>query len=174
MDTPKVDFNQDPLMCAQVYRFTNDTSTSYLIALAAWQRGLDVTFYSELASHSERFNYAVRNGQDGDYFSISSPDRTHYFVRSICDVVSREASLIAGHKENTKQILRKHNLSIPAGILLTQNTPLETVTTFLEQHPHKRFVIKPVDGTLGQGVIAHLTPQQVLEHIPKLPAGECL
>jgi len=54
MDTPKVDFNQDPLTCAQVYRFTNETSTSYLIALAAWQRGLDVTFYSELASQSEQ------------------------------------------------------------------------------------------------------------------------
>jgi len=158
---PTANFD-DPIMRHQAYRIKHEGINSYLVALAAWQRGLKVTFHYEVTTKSERFaNTAVRNFH-GELFSVSDGLKTHFFRRSQGDLTSRGSSAIAEDKQATKTKLKKSGIDVAEGIVVTKN---DTVKEFLGAHQGKRFLIKPLSGSLGKGVIRNISADQVLQHI---------
>ncbi len=157
---PKVDFG-DVLMHHAAMRAKGIGLCSFLIALAAFQRGLKVTFHYERASSDPRFAHARVQGHRGELFSISDGKRTHMFSRSMGDRTSAAASAVADDKHLTKRALARAGVRTPAGVSVEagQRTLIEE---FLARHPSKRFVVKPVAGSLARAVRADLPAAEVL------------
>lgn len=163
--TPVYDF-ADPLHRHLLYRARGVGLCAYAIALAAFQRGLSVTFHYN-RERSERFPHSALQGGRGEMFSISDGTNTHYFNRSEGDLSSQHASAISHHKQKTKALMREHGVPVPEGVLVNRGE-VKKVEAFLRKHPAKRFIIKPLDGSLGSDVHRHLSAEQV---VPTLNAG---
>lgn len=163
VDQPTADFN-DPVMHARVWQIDHLGIQAYLVALAAFQRGLRVIFHYELASKSERFGYLSGPGHLGEFFSVSDGYRCHCFRRTLGDLTSKASSALVDNKQQTKELLARHGVDVPDGVLLGEN-PAESAGRFLARHPDRRFLLKPLAGTEGKGVIRNLSPPAVAEHV---------
>lgn len=150
----------DPFLCHRAYAIPHVGISAFLMALAAWQRGLEVRFHYELATKCPRFAKAAIQGFRGELFSVSDGRRTHYFSRTLGDRTSREQSDLCQDKQTTKEHLMADGLPVPPGMVIA---PGETAKaqTFMAEHPGQRFVLKPLDGTLGEGVELKLSPEAV-------------
>lgn len=162
----------DPLLYHHASRCDPVNLNAYLVALAAWQRGLEVVFHYEVVSKCERFARLPAQGYRGELFSVSDGTSTHYFCRSQGDGTTREASALCEDKHATKARLREHGIDVPAGIKVTATHP-SRVDAFLSRYPSQRFILKPLSGTLGRGVHRQLTAKDVTRLLPTL-TGEHL
>ena len=156
---PKVDF-LDPFMRHAAMQAKGISLCAFLVTLAAFQRGLKVTFHYERASFDPRFAKAKMQGHRGELFSISNGTRTHTFSRTLGDLTDPAANAIAEDKHLTKAALKRAGVRTPGGIVVDKSQTA-LVEKFLAQHPDKRFVVKPHDGSMGQDVHADLTAEQV-------------
>lgn len=137
---------------------------AFLMGLAAFQRGLQVVYHYEVASKAARFKHLPVQGFRGELFSVSDGQKTHFFRRTMGDLTTLAASAQAEDKTQTKALLSQHGIDVPAGIVVGKSD-LSAVNAFLSQHPHKRFLLKPVNGTLAQGVVRNIAPHQVVDSI---------
>lgn len=153
---------EDPVSIARIYRIDHIGISAYLVALAAWQRGLRVTFHYEVASKSPRFARSLASASRGEFFSVSDGQKTHFFLRTLGDLTSREASALCDNKQATKQRLIAAGVPVPDGILVDR-TALDEVAlgTFLQRSAIERFHIKPLVGSLGIGAHGHLSRDAV-------------
>jgi len=157
---PKVDF-LDPFMRHAAMQAKGISLCAFLVTLAAFQRGLKVTFHYERASFDPRFAKAKMQGHRGELFSISNGTRTHTFSRTLGDLTDPAANAIAEDKHLTKVALKRAGVRTPEGIVV-HKTQTALVEKFLAQHPGKRFVVKPHDGSMGLGVHTNLGATEVL------------
>lgn len=159
---PTADF-ADPLLCQLAYEIEDDVVglNAFLVALAAFQRGLSVRFHYEVVSKSPRFANAVMQGFRGELFSVHGGGKTHFFRRTLGDLTPAAVSQLCDDKPAVKAIWAKHGVASPPG-LVVDDAHLEDARRFVARFPERRFVLKPVDGTLGQGVHRNLTPEAVL------------
>lgn len=164
---PKVDF-LDPFMRHAAMQAKGISLCAFLVTLAAFQRGLKVTFHYERASFDPRFAKAKMQGHRGELFSISNGTRTHTFSRTLGDLTDPAANAIAEDKHLTKAALKLAGVRTPEGIVVDKSQTA-LVEKFLAQHPGKRFVIKPFDGSLGKDVHANLQAHEVLRTIKSIP-----
>jgi D-alanine-D-alanine ligase-like ATP-grasp enzyme len=163
---PRVDF-LDPFMRYAAMQARGVSLCAFLVTLAAFQRGLKVTFHYERASFDQRFAKSKMQGHRGEIFSISNGHRTHVFNRTLGDLTSPAANAIVEDKHLTKTVLKSAGVHTPAGIIVDSGqTPL--IEKFLSHHSGKRFVVKPYNGSMGQGVHTNLLAEQVLEIIAQL------
>jgi len=158
---PKVDF-LDPFMRHAAMQAKGISLCAFLVTLAAFQRGLKVTFHYERASYDPRFAKSKMQGHRGELFSISNGTRTHTFSRTLGDLTDPAANAIAEDKHLTKMALKRAGVRTPEGIVVDKNQTA-LIEKFLAQHPGKRFVVKPHDGSMGRDVHADLTCDQVVE-----------
>jgi D-alanine-D-alanine ligase-like ATP-grasp enzyme len=77
------------------------------------------------------------------------------------DLTSREVSQRCDNKQVTKVHLIKHHIAVPEGVVV-QHGDTNAVATFLQRHPGRHFILKPLDGTRGQGVYRNLPPKRVM------------
>jgi len=152
------------LLCRRLLQVTHLGANAYLLALAAWQRGLKVTFHYEMASHCERFAHLPLAGVRGELMTISDGEVHHAFYRVLGDRTSLTASRQAESKPHTKAVLEKAGLDVPEGVVITPDRHAEA-QAFLARHPGARFLLKPVNGTLGRGVLRNLDAEQVASHL---------
>lgn len=158
---------EDPLLYHHVSRCDTVNFNAYLVALAAWQRGLRVVFHYEVATHCERFARLAVQGYRGELFSVSDGQTTHYFCRAQGDLTSREASARCEDKQATKDVLSEHGIDVPAGCVVDARAHA-AAQAFMQRHTHKRFLLKPLSGTLGKGVYRQLLADEVLTLLPTL------
>lgn len=163
------------------HQITDVGISAYLVALAAWQRGLQVTFHYEVASKCPRFAHLPVQGFRGELFSVSNGSTTHFFYRTLGDLTSRAASQLAENKQRSKECFRQHGVPTPAGVVLPagptkilQQTAMRKAKAFMQQHAGKTFVLKPLDGSLGEGVHLRLSRPQVLATLAKPQAKALL
>lgn len=161
----KVDF-LDPFMRHAAMQAKGISLCAFLVTLAAFQRGLKVTFHYERASFDPRFAKAKMQGHRGELFSISNGTRTHTFSRTLGDLTDPAANAIAEDKHLTKAALKRAGLRTPEGIVVDKSQTA-LVEKFLAQHPNKRFVVKLHDGSLAKGVDADIPSEQVISSIGK-------
>ncbi len=168
---PSANFD-DPILRQHAWRIDHVGISAFLVALAAWQRGLHVIFHYELASKTERFANLDVQGFRGELFSVSDGRRIHYFRRTLGDLTTKENSALTENKQATKERLRQHGIDVPDGIVVSRDDTA-TLDGFLARHPGKQFLIKPLDGTQGKGVISRIAADQVLGHL-EASQGETL
>lgn len=166
---PKVDF-LDPFMRHAAMQAKGISLCAFLVTLAAFQRGLKVTFHYQRASFDPRFAKAKMQGHRGELFSISNGTRTHTFSRTLGDLTDPAANAIAEDKHLTKAALKRAGVRTPEGIVVDKSQTA-LVEKFLAQHPGKRFVVKPHDGSMGRDVHADLTAEQVPVAINSIKSG---
>lgn len=159
---------KDPVLRRHAHAIPHVGINAYLVALAAWQRGLKVTFHYELATRTERFARLAVQGFRGELFSVSDGRSTHYFRRTLGDLTTREHSAVAEDKQATKQRLTEHGIDVPDGIVVSRDQSA-AIGPFLARHPGKRFILKPLNGTLGEGVVRNLDADQVLAAVQNHP-----
>jgi cyanophycin synthetase len=164
---PKVDF-LDPFMRHAAMQAKGISLCAFLVTLAAFQRGLKVTFHYERASVDPRFAKAKMQGHRGELFSISNGTRTHTFSRTLGDLTDPAANAIAEDKHLTKAALKRAGVRTPEGIVVDKSQTA-LVEKFLAQHPGKRFVVKPHDGSLGKDVHANLPSSDIIDAINSIP-----
>src|SRR5690625_3751907 len=119
--------------------------STYTVALEAWRRGLDLTYYSFF---DEDNLLKVR-------YSVASKDKIHHFSLSMGDKVSDEAFDICDNKEVTKQYLSKGNVPVPQGKMFDENSNDEDIVNHAEEIGFP-VVVKPTDGNAGKGVFANI------------------
>lgn len=156
---PRVDF-LDPFMRHAAMQAKGISLCAFLVTLAAFQRGLKVTFHYERASFDPRFAKAKMQGHRGELFSISNGTRAHTFSRTLGDLTDPAANAIAEDKHLTKAALKRAGVRTPEGIVVDKSQTA-LVEKFLAQNTGKRFVVKPHDGSMGRDVHADLTAEQV-------------
>ena len=134
------------------WALTSDTS-AYLITLAALAQGLSVTFF-----RSQR-DAGLRNPMFSDevsepiFYRISNGRRAHFFNGTQSDRTSATAAMATKDKLKTKALLHAKNLNPPLGGLMSAQD--HSLLGRMHQAGVKWFVIKPVAGSLGNG-LAHI------------------
>jgi D-alanine-D-alanine ligase-like ATP-grasp enzyme len=169
---PAVDF-LDPLMRHAALQAKGIGLCSFLITLAALQRGLKVTFHYERASFDPRFAAAKMQGHRGEVFSLSDGRNTHTFSRTQGSKTSPAANAIAEDKHQTKRALAKAQVRTPDGIVV-ERSQATLVSKFLARVPGRRYVVKPLNGSLASGVHADLAAQDVLGVVQGMAATRLL
>jgi D-alanine-D-alanine ligase-like ATP-grasp enzyme len=150
----------DPLMRSAAMGAQGISLCAFLVSLAAFQRGLNVTFYYERASIDPRYAKALPQGHRGEIFSISNGARTHVFSRTMGDKIDQAANVIAEDKHLTKAALKRAGIKTPEGIVVDKSQTA-LIDGFLRQNRGKQFVVKPFNGTLGSDVHTNLEAAQV-------------
>lgn len=158
---PKVDFS-DPFMRSSAMQAKGVSLCAYLVTLAAFQRGLKVTFHYQFATKFPKFRNAIIQGHRGEQFTISNGNRMHSFSRTLGDVIDPKAIAIGEDKHQTKAVLRKAGVRTPPGIIVNKDQ-ITLVEKFIQNNPEKRFVVKPYNGTLGRDVYTNLRGSEVVE-----------
>lgn len=127
---------------------------AFAVALEGWRRGLKLKWYTK---DSEHFQDMVIFGVNppGRLFSLSSPERTHYFFRTRGDKVTNEAVELASDKGVTKEILAKAGVPVPRGRGFTAEDSDEEILRFSQSLTYP-IVCKPTDASLGMGVVTNL------------------
>lgn len=163
--TPRsaVDFS-DPKLLAQIWEFGAGHLCSYLIALAAVQRGLDVTFYgSSLDSRSAGRSQALKSTRPR-LFTVSGGNRSFFFDQSFGSLTGQKVSALSAHKGATKAKFIQAGVPTPNGMLADEKT-LRQLVQFLSLSSATQFIIKPHDGSLGKGVEVNLGRHEVLDGV---------
>ena len=151
----------DPLMLSYAMKAQGVGLCAYLVALAAFQRGLSVTFHYELASERAEFQRAKVQGFRGELFTISDGNKTHAFSRTLGDLTGAKAIAIGEDKHLSKIALKRAGISSPTGICV-KGKNIQAIKKFLQLNSKLRFVVKPHNGTMGKDVFTDLSPQEVL------------
>ena len=152
---------QDPVLGHAAMAARGGAMCSFLIALAAFQRGLKVTFHRTTLAKNQRFNGRMSNGTTGHLFSIEDGTTRHFFNRTLGSLTSPRASAISNDKVLTKKVLQAANIRSPRGTYFTRGDT-ETVEKFIEASTKSRFVIKPVAGSLAIGAYIDIGPEEAI------------
>lgn len=160
-----IDFT-DSFHRAAAMRAKGITLCSYLITLAAVQRGLRVAFVYNAANHSPRFVNAHIQGVRGEMFKISDGATSHVFSRSMGDLVSEKSDRLTEYKQQTKSVLERAGLNVPEGISVKASNK-RLVDQFLAIVSNSHFVIKPSAGSLSKDTRVNLTKAEVHNELLK-------
>lgn len=126
------------------------TVTPYSIALEGWRRGLELTF------HQTKLTKSMAR------YTLSDGEKSHTFVASRGDLVSREAMKICKNKFETKMYLKKAGLPIPEGAQFDSSVSDKIIITFANELGYP-LVVKPTEGTGGRGVITNIRNENELK-----------
>lgn len=147
--------------------------SAFLVALAAFQRGLAVTFYRTAHGKTPRFQGALANGLGGAFFSVSDGEHVHFFSRTMGDKTSREASMLAEDKNLAKQALARAGIRTPRG-MVARHGDTEVLARFLSSIAANRFVLKPVRGSLGMNTHVDISAAKVMTLFAALGSQDLL
>ncbi|GGD29900.1 hypothetical protein [Sinisalibacter lacisalsi] len=129
---------------------------AYLIALAAYQRGLDVSFETFLGDDREYLG--SHPDYNGNYLRISDGKSVHVFDKSRGDLSKRVHTSAADSKTLSKKLFEHGNIKTPRGASFKPGNEAG-VSRFLASSSADRFVVKPEQGSLGRGVHVGLTAE---------------
>lgn len=161
--TPRSQFvTFDPQFVSDLRDVPQKDLSIYLIALAAAQRGLKVTFWgSSVQARSTAWGRG-RESNTPRLVTIENGSKRHFFDRTQGDRSSQKTVNLCINKEATKEVLRKAGILVPKGLQFTGKNH-KAMSTFLEKSEAKKYLIKPVEGSLAKGVHREITAQQALK-----------
>lgn len=130
------------------------TTSLYSIALEGWRRGLDLKF---IRSNRNKSN---------SVFELSDGNKTHRFVASRGDLITRDAMKICRNKAEAKKYLLKENVPTPKGNDFPEEASNQEIVNYANELGYP-LVVKPIDGTGGKGVIAGIANEKEIEEALK-------
>ena len=132
---------------------------AYLVALEGWRRGLKLRWYKDETSFCK---LARKDGStSGRFFSLSSEQKTHYFISSRGDKVANKSVYIAQNKEETKRIVQEKGVPVTKGKALNVND--NNIIDYAEEIGFP-VVIKPAKGSMGRGVYTNIKSPESLKN----------
>ncbi|MCK0470261.1 ATP-grasp domain-containing protein [Halalkalibacter sp. APA_J-10(15)] len=126
-------------------------TSMYVIALEAWRRGIEVTFYNYIEDNKVQIRY-----------QLSYNGRSHNFHSSKGDKVSEEAYGICNNKSLTAAYLEKGKVPIPQGQRFNKEINDDQIIQYARSLKYP-LVIKPTNGSAGKGVIANISDEEELK-----------
>ena len=127
------------------------TVSMYSVALEGWRRGLRLKFINNNRTKAKI-----------DY-SLSDGDKEHFFSVTRGDAVPKSAISICVHKEKTKKYLRQNGVPTPKGNMFGATVTDEEIIQYSHTIGYP-VVVKPSDGTGGNGVIANIKDENELKN----------
>lgn len=164
----RVDFS-DPTLLRALGAMGASNKCSYLLALAAWQRGLTVEFFGNQADARVNLAHMPGSHAQPSLFLISDGRRRHFFNRSMGDATSRRASELATDKALSKQRFLQAGVKTPDYVLWQGDNAAE-VRDFLARHPNRSFVLKPLIGSVRSGVQTDVPAAHVILRLSRIGA----
>jgi len=137
--------------------------TAYLLALSAFRRGLAVTFLRSVPEGAAAPGFAT-DGSSGEVFRITDGSREVFFNRTATNLLNPLAALRSKDKGATKELLTRAGIRVPGGITVKAGDH-DAVRAFLSASKADRFVVKPVDSSLAEGVLLSLTADEVMQEV---------
>ncbi|WP_271400391.1 acylphosphatase [Salinicoccus roseus] len=131
---------------------------AYLVALEGWRRGLKLTWYKDETDLCKM--HRVGGSTQGKFFSLSSEDKSHYFLRSRGDGVTNKAVNLCGNKESTLKLLKEQGVPTPEGSIF--NIDDERMFEYAENIGFP-VIIKPLNGSMGRGVYTNINSIEELQ-----------
>lgn len=144
------------------------TLSAYLVALAAYQRGLKVVFHYDLVHKSDRFKHLAIQGYRCELMNISDHEKSVYFYRALSETVDFNQSMMCEDKQATKETWIQSEIPVPNGLTITKDN-MHSVLAFLEDTSHKSYILKPLRGSLAKNVSRGLSKDEAIEKIKSLP-----
>lgn len=126
------------------------TVSWYSIALEGWRRGLTLKFRNVFNKTKKRYEIQ---------YTLSSQNKEHKFNITRGDLVPKEAVTICVNKELTKEYLDKAGVPVPKGEIFGEHHKDEEIVAYAKQLGFP-LVIKPSNGTGGNGVIANIKTEE--------------
>jgi cyanophycin synthetase len=163
------DFTQ-PEMALCMKSLVAHEAASFLIALYALERDLEVRFYRSQSEAGVDRPLLARTVSGATLFSISSNSKTHFFNGAQTDQLNRSTALVTKDKLKTKALLHAKNLNTPVGGLVSSSNA--KLLSDLYTAGVRRFVVKPVAGSLGKNTHLHQTASQVVAILKGNPGSE--
>lgn len=136
-------------------------ASSFLIALTALGNGLDVTYFRSQAEAGKKLPLFAAEVTAPIFFSVGDGRRTHFFNASLPDTTSASTATVTRNKVATKELLHRKSIPTAIGGLVSAENP--RLLYDLARAGVKRFVMKPVEGSLGKGTFLNQTPEQAAE-----------
>lgn len=121
------------------------TVSMYSVALEGWRRGLTLKFINNNSKAKSTIKYSLTH----------ESGRMHYFSVARGDAVPRSAIKICVNKDLTKDYLSKAGVPVPEGETFEEDVDDKTIVNYAEKLGYP-LVLKPSDGTGGNGVIANI------------------
>lgn len=132
---------------------------AYLIGLAAFQKGLEVTYIN----NPKKARKVTREaGTRGTIIHISDGEKGYYFFRSRGELTSSKSHKLSRNKWQAKLEMQKHNVSVPKGLLVDRAEALSDESLFSKLECDS-LVVKPLSGSLGRGVSVGVKSKPALE-----------
>lgn len=123
------------------------TVSMYSVALEGWRRGLTLKFINKNRSKAQTI------------FKLSNEKKEHYFSVTRGDIVPRSAIKICIDKHLTKNYMEKSNVPTPKGEKFSEDSDNNDILNYSNTLGYP-LVIKPSDGTGGDGVIANIKNEE--------------
>lgn len=142
-------------------------ASAYLVTLAALAQGLSVTFFRSQREAGLKNPLFADEVKDPTFYRVSNGRRAHYFVGTQSDRTSAAAAVTTKDKVKTKALLHAKNLNTPVGGVMSAQD--HSLLGRLHQAGVKWFVIKPLAGSLSEGVFAHQSAAQVFQYLQANP-----
>ena len=146
---------------------TRHMGSAYLMTLAALMHGLNVSFFRNQREAGLKNPLFPAEVTEPIFYSVSNAYRTLFFNGTQSERTSLSAALDTKNKFKTKALLHAKNLNTPVGGLMSAQD--HGLLGRMHQAGVKWFVIKPVAGSLAEGVFLHQTAQQVFEYLQANP-----
>jgi|SRR5690625_4849819 len=135
------------------------TSSLYAIALEGWRRGLNLKFIKS------------KRNKSNSVFELSNNEKSHRFVATRGDLITRDAVRICRDKAEAKKYLMKANVPTPRGKEFLKESKESEIIEYAKQNGYP-LVVKPIDGTGGRGVIAGIQDENELKEALSYIKGE--
>ncbi len=131
---------------------------AYSVALEGWRRGLKLTWYKDETDLCKM--HRAGGSTQGKFFSLSSEDKSHYFLRSRGDGVTNKAVNLCGNKESTLKLLKKQGVPTPEGNIFDIDD--DQMFKYAESIGFP-VIIKPLNGSMGRGVYTNINSIEALK-----------
>lgn len=135
------------------------TLCAYLVALAAFQAGLIVTFIRE-PKLVPNARCGLQN-YNGSVFTLSDGGIAYHFHRTMGSLTSVESQELVGNKHATKATLKAMSVPCPDGIEIETAAALQDRRLF-QKLGFPKVVCKPIKGSFGSGVYVGIETQEQL------------
>lgn len=166
-----IDFREDPYR--QFAMRAKGFLGTYLIALAAYQKGLQVTFLydTEKVKSSDRLSTEVQVGRN---FALSDGKSVYRFSSSSGPFTSNFAKNVTQRKDTQKRLYEKVGIPVPVGFLSSKLDLGQHMSEIEKRSGISNFVIKPFNGSLARDTYVNLTRDEALEIAQDFPYEELM
>jgi cyanophycin synthetase len=168
----KIDFRKSPYL--ELAHSAKGFLGTYMVALAAFQRGLQVSFLydAEHVKTSSNEDSVEGEMQVGRSFAVSNGSKVYRFNSSSGIMTSEFAKKVTYRKDSQKKLYLENHIPVPLGKLSNKTSVSNDLKNMVTEGNVKSFVIKPFNGSLARDTYVDKSYDEILEIASNFPSEE--